>query len=219
MSYTQKYILGIIDKHKNKLTSKDIIPIPDELRDVLLDAPRYSKLASYPDIKVTCKTFPGTNRRYRAIALVTSTGKEIPVTKSRLKLSTGRKRNQKLSKREVCVKFYREAIQYQIDLFRANFRQVQREYGSEYPELLCCPLSGKKFWAGGKTHCDHTIPFSWLLEQWLLTQTSYKKIVDCPMTDYYADSWQKFHEKYAVLRLTSAKANIARGSEGYRSSI
>ena len=217
MTITQKYILGLLSKYNKSLINK-IVPIPDDLREALSVVPRYSKLCSYPDLKVTSKSYTSSSRSYRAVTLISSTGSEIPVTKSRVKLGTGTKKKTSQSDRQKAVTFFREAIQYQIDEFRANFKAVVSEYGQSHPELTICPLSGKKLY-NGRTDCDHVVPFSWLLEKWLLNCTSFKKLDEVPLRDYYADSWAKFHKRHSMLRLTLSRHNQLRGSEGFRSKV
>lgn len=148
----------------------------------------------------------------KCLFVISSSGKHIPITQSKIKVPTRRQ--------EVLMEM-REAIQYQIDEYRQQQSQlraelVQLNYKELARELLICPLTGK-FLSSGNIHVDHVqgLEFIRLADAWLLTKTKYRYFKDIKKLD--VESWSKFHQENAVLQLASAKANIKKGSSNYKS--
>ena len=217
----QKDLLGIASRYLKELPYNQFSEFPSELREALSNVSRYQKASSYPESLIGVFTLKGKNRNYKSLVIKTPTGSEIPVTKSRLKLGSGRKKKASESPRQKIVRLFRESVTYQIDEYRANYKKAVTKYSDIDDTLGRCTLSNKYLF-NGKTDVDHLVPFSWLLDRWFESHTSFDKFTDIPLEgqdiySYYKESWIKYHQENAILRMSLSKYNVQRSSEGYRS--
>lgn len=201
---------------KNKRHSLESCAMTTSIREYLLNDSRYSKhLASGLFVISNLKVKGRNNLCFHLVSA--NSGTLIPVTQAKLKNITKKSPN----RRQEVLAEMREAIQYQIDEYRAQQRLLKTElikfgFKELARELLICPLTNK-FLSSGNIHVDHItgLEFIRLADAWLLTQTKYRYFKDVKKLDI--ESWTAFHQKNAVLQLTSAKANIKKGSSGYSS--
>ena len=229
----QSEILQILDAilktySLNKRHSFDSCAMTLTLRDFLGSQPRYNRHVSTN--KFVIKYANAKGRKFKCFHLVSeNSGSLIPLSKSALSACFN-KPTKKITRAGI-LSAMREAISYQIDQFRADQKQLREEliksgFTELCKEIIKCPLTGK-FLNSGCTHVDHKVEFIRLADAWLETQTSFKKFAEIParthyntivLQEDYLKSWQEFHQKYAMLQLASAKANVKKGSRGYRSS-
>lgn len=108
---------------------------------------------------------------------------------------------------------FRTAIRPQKTAFRAEFDDLNAR------EQQRCPVTNELLVAGN-THIDHEPPFEDLLEAFLresritLSDVAVKPTTDgSTTTDLYDDElrirWEEFHQRNAVLRAVSIKANLS----------
>lgn len=175
--------------------------VVDALRELIDNKHKYGSI-KVDNIRVG-------KRRVKCLKFLSSNG-YYPVTKSKL---TGVKE----SARAKTLRLMREVIDEQITTFRDNFKSTQVDlinngFASTARQLAKCPITNKIL---NRVHVDHVVPFIVLADLWLENYTLYDKFAQVKQKDL--QSWANFHEKYAVLALVGAKANVAKGSSGYRS--
>lgn len=213
----------------NKRLSLDSCEMTRTLRSILSTTDRYSRHIKTD--KFVIKLASAGGHTYKCLHLVSeNSGSLIPLSKSALVNCLSGQKVQTTITRASVIAALREAVRYQIDEFRSKQKMLREEliqlgYRELARELIICPLTNKSL-SSGTVHVDHKIEFIVLLDAWLKLKTNCENFIDVParlhrgrvvIDEAYEKSWQNFHCQHAMLQLTLGKANIKKGSSGYRS--
>ena len=223
-------ITSLLKKRKGKRIDWEEYIESQALRTILESTKTYNTLAKQNGSYLLVDDLQVKHRIIRCLFIISSNGSRIPLTKNKFSKAFEKKKSASSISRSAIISALRDLIQPQINEFRINFKKelIKLSAGGDYNKLnkkLQCPITGKRL--NNKNHIDHhPISFIELADNWL-ESVGFKAYTDLPVRktksgivfkdQILEKSWIDYHNQKAQLRMTSAKGNLKKNSEGYRS--
>lgn len=173
---------------------------------------------------VDIKNSKGTVDKVRMLCIVNKVNpqNQIPIAVTKVSPNTKKLTN----KYKIINKIFRDLVRDHVEEYRKNWRRKiasakRRKSWSELAALKTCALSGKDL-SSEESHVDHIIPFSNLLEDFLLEQGINDRLqlgvegrgnVRTLKNKDLAEKWINFHEKKAKYQMVLASENKKRGKQ------